>query len=467
VTVRGLLSSVLSILRRQPVDRSSESSRAMDRYRRIAWSGLANGGATAVTMAVGLISLPLTVRYLGTERYGLWVAIGSWLAVLIVSDLGIANGLVNLVAEAHGKADQIAARKHVSSALALLAGVALVLAPLFAVASATVPWATVFNARTEAAANEAGPTISITLGFFLLTLPLTIVGRVYGAYQEGYIASMWDMAGSIAGLAALLVTTSLGLGLPFLAFGILFARFVVSVSSALYLFGCAKPWLRPSSSDIYPDSIRRLLTTGPLFALANIGFLLAIQAPYIVGPYAVGLVALGEFGATQRLFGIASVLPLMFLGPLWPAYREALSRGDVSWVRRTFLRTYALGIAAAVALGIPLVAVGGWIVSTWISPSIQPGYVLLVLLSLWILTRVWQEIHSMLLNGTGRILGMAIYGVASAVLSLVLSYFLGSAFGLNGLVLGWVLGFLLVSGWLLPLDAWNAIRSIQLRTARA
>ena len=51
--------------------------------------------------------MPLTVHYLGAERYGVWLTISSLLTWMSMTDFGLAgNALVNVLAEASGKDDQ-------------------------------------------------------------------------------------------------------------------------------------------------------------------------------------------------------------------------------------------------------------------------------------------------------------------------------------------------------------------------
>jgi hypothetical protein len=79
---------IISVIRFKPFDTSTESGRSKERYRRVvltAGSSFINKGVTAVT---GLISVPLTVHYLGAERYGLWMTISSTIAFLTFADLG-------------------------------------------------------------------------------------------------------------------------------------------------------------------------------------------------------------------------------------------------------------------------------------------------------------------------------------------------------------------------------------------
>ena len=81
-------------------DPSVRVDRSTERYRRVvltATGSLVARGVTALTM---LVSVPLTVGYLGAERYGMWMTISSLITFFSFVDLGIGNGLVNSIADA-------------------------------------------------------------------------------------------------------------------------------------------------------------------------------------------------------------------------------------------------------------------------------------------------------------------------------------------------------------------------------
>ena len=103
-----------SIFRLRPFDTSTAEGRSKERYRRAALTVVASGAARGVGILTTLISIPLTVRYLGTERYGLWVTITSVIALLTFADLGLGNGVLNAISEAHGGDDVESARKYLS-----------------------------------------------------------------------------------------------------------------------------------------------------------------------------------------------------------------------------------------------------------------------------------------------------------------------------------------------------------------
>ena len=124
-----------------PFASSTDEGRSRERYRRVGLTFLATVAGRGAAAVVALVSVPVMLRYLGAERYGLWAALSSAWAALLFADLGIGNGLLSVLAEDAGRDDHEAAQTHVSSAFVALVVVALALGAAFALVHPAVPWA--------------------------------------------------------------------------------------------------------------------------------------------------------------------------------------------------------------------------------------------------------------------------------------------------------------------------------------
>ena len=67
---------------------------------------VSGGAARALSSLLTLVSLPLAVRYLGAERYGVWATVVSVAVWVNLLDLGIANSLTNLISQAYARQDR-------------------------------------------------------------------------------------------------------------------------------------------------------------------------------------------------------------------------------------------------------------------------------------------------------------------------------------------------------------------------
>src|SRR5512136_2603306 len=86
------------VLRFTPFDASTEHGRSKERYRLIAFSGISGLTARMIIALSGVVSVPLTVHYLGKEQFGLWMVVSSMVVWMQLADFGIGNGLTNAVA---------------------------------------------------------------------------------------------------------------------------------------------------------------------------------------------------------------------------------------------------------------------------------------------------------------------------------------------------------------------------------
>ena len=88
-----------NLVRLLPFDTATQEGRAKERHRRIVLSAIASAMAKIISITTALISVPLTLHYLGPERYGMWMTISSLAALLAFADLGIGNGMLNAIAD--------------------------------------------------------------------------------------------------------------------------------------------------------------------------------------------------------------------------------------------------------------------------------------------------------------------------------------------------------------------------------
>src|SRR6266571_8137072 len=180
-------------------------NRGRERLRRAGISGITSMASQGLVIVTGLISVPLTVKYLGQERYGVWLTLNSLLSWLYITNLGYGgNALINALSEANGKDDRDLARELVATAFWSLVGIALVLALLFVGAFRFISWPAVFNASSTMSLTELHWAVIFSLSSFVLVFPISIVDAVYQSYQKGYVGNLWAISGSVLSLAALI-----------------------------------------------------------------------------------------------------------------------------------------------------------------------------------------------------------------------------------------------------------------------
>ena len=72
-----------------------KGSRGGERYRRAGITASSSFVTKALNVLISFLSVPLTVHYLGAERYGVWLTISSLLTWMSMTDFGLAGQCVD------------------------------------------------------------------------------------------------------------------------------------------------------------------------------------------------------------------------------------------------------------------------------------------------------------------------------------------------------------------------------------
>lgn len=411
----------------------AENTHAKERSRRAGLTTLTALAGRGLGFLLSLVSLPLTIGYLDTERYGLWITIGSFLAWLAIADLGLGNGLSNAVTVARAKGEHETARAVVSTAFVLLTGIALALGVVFAVAFPLVPWARVFAVTNSVNQRELSITVALCLAVFAVSFPLGIVDRVIAACQQGYLANYYGSVNAVLTTVALVLAVRFASGLPVLVLALSVLPLVTRVAWTAWVFGRLHPELRPRLASYDRDTARRLLATGGSFLVLQLAALGMWQNDNLVIAQLFGASAVGPYSVAFRLATVYVGVVNMWLTPLWPAYADAAARSDWAWVRETARRTTRRATWATVGAALGMLALGPYVILLWTRKAeMVPSRRLLAPIAMYMIIYVYCQAQAMALNGLGRIRGQMYYGMAAAVVNVGLSIGLGLGLGIDG-----------------------------------
>jgi len=405
---------------------------------------MAAGVARAIGLLTSLVSVPLTYRYLGPERYGIWMVLISIIAAMGFADLGIGNGLMNAISEAYGKDDRRLAREHLTSALALMLAIATVLAVAGAVVYPFLPWMRVLNVKSAAAAAEGAKAFLVLYASFILNIPLGVISRAQSGLQKGYSAQIVGAIASLLSLCAILIVIALHANLVWLVSALVFAGILSALLNAWILFH-AHPWLLPRWQAYSATSAHKILKLGIMFFVLQCAFTLAYTSDNIVIDQVMGVAAVALYAVPQKLFGFVTSVVSMAINPLWPAYGEAISRGDVAWVKRAFFRSLWLVLAITIPVCTVLVFASPWILRVAVGKSLQAPLSLLIVLAVWCVVNAVSVVSAILLNGAGVLKAQSALAIIVGVCNLALSIFLTRRYGVIGVCLGSIITQLMIT----------------------
>jgi O-antigen/teichoic acid export membrane protein len=175
------------------------------------------------SIAISLVFLPITLNYVDSSVYGVWLTLSSIVGWFVFFDIGLTQGLRNKFAEAVARGDSELAQIYVSTTYAILAIIFLFLWVVFIITNSYLNWSSILNVD-EGMRPEVTRLAIIVFTYFCLSFVLRIITTILIADQQPAKSSFIDLAGQALSLLfiIILVKTTEGslirLGLAYFVF---------------------------------------------------------------------------------------------------------------------------------------------------------------------------------------------------------------------------------------------------------
>jgi O-antigen/teichoic acid export membrane protein len=410
------------------------------RFIRAGVTGATSSIAKAIALGCTLAIAPITFRYLGAERFGLWMTITSLLLFVTFTDLGVGCGLTTAISGALGRQNYSETRQNISCAFWMLTGLACLLALLFFFIFPYIPWVSVYGVRSPLAIEEAGPATAVLLLCTAANMPLGTVARVQMGYQRAFVTDFWTAAGSVLGLFGVLVTVHLGGGLAWLVLSFAGSGVLVAALNCIFEFGIRRPELRPTFSLFSIRDSVQLGSIGFLFLIQQICGLVYYVSDNLVIARLLGPIEVGRFSMVQKLFSAGLVAPL-FLNPLWPAFGEAIARGDYDWARKALARVRGTSVALGGVCGFGILVVSKPILNHWMGQQAHSLGTIRIAFAFWVVLASYVAGMNSALNHPGLMVKHLWLFGAAAFAALFLKFRLAPAYGISGVVWSTIIAF--------------------------
>lgn len=416
--------------------------------------------AIAVSALVGLLVLPINIRYLGESAYGLWMLTASITTYFSVMELGYGSAVIKFVAEYRAKRDAQALNEILSTLYAVFTFMGVMVYVTALVAAWLLPH--IFN--LEPGQVGTGRTILLIIAASVaFHFMFAVYGGVVNGFQRYYLNNVIGTVTNVVGAIVNVVVLWLGYGLVELV-----AATTIVRMSPYYLYRrnakAVFPDLRLSFGLFRRERLREVTSFSIYIAITDwssrlnyavdtftIGIFLNTAA---VGVYAVGL------RLSEALFRMTNQLHLF----LFPAIVHRATEGRIDEQRRLLVQATRFQLAVGLALAGTVIAVADVLIQTWVGPGFERGFVTAQLLAYVVVLRAWMALPSTLLRGSGEAAYVAKSASACAVANVLLSVVLVKTMGLVGVALGTVIPVTVTAAFMIfP----AACRAVELQIGRA
>lgn len=402
------------------------------------------------SLTAGLVAVPILVRGLGIERFGVlalaWVVTG-YLSLL---DLGLGRATTRFIADALGRGSRELVRSILSTSLAFLAGIGSLIAVGLA---AITPFLVTSLLHLSASLQAEAIQVFYISAASVLTMVITSAYRgVLEAYQRfDLIAATKVPSDILTALVPVFAMVFIGPSLPPIAGLLLAKNILLCLAYGFFAYRMLPPGDRTFRRGAF--DVRGMLGYGGWIALHN----MAVAGLLYLDRFLVGVLltvsAVSYYSVGQELASRSQLLPSSLMAVLFPAF-SFLQASESGLLARRFAQALKYtSLSMAVVAGI-LIVFAREILTLWLGPDFTRSVSVLQITSAGVFFSALAWLGGTYLQALGSARWVTLVHVAQVPIYVIASWFLIRRSGIDGAALAWSLR-LLVSAVLLFLPAYR------------
>jgi O-antigen/teichoic acid export membrane protein len=386
------------------------------------------------SIAISLVLVPLTIKYINPTQYGIWLTLSSIIGWFGFFDIGFGNGLRNKFTEAVAKGEHALARIYVSTTYAILALIIGVVLVLFCCINPFLNWVKILNAPSSLG-RELSILALIVFVFFCMQFLLQLITTIITANQQPAKASFFNLLGSIFSLAVIYILTKTTSGnLIYLGLALGCTPVLVLTASSLWFYTHEYRQYAPSLKYVNFAYARNLMTLGVKFFVIQIAFVILYETSNIVITQLFGPAQVTPYNIAFKYFGVIPMVFSIVLTPFWSAFTEAYIKNDIVWIKATVMKLLKFWFLFLIG-ALFMLLLSNKVYMLWVGSSIKVPFLLSVCIFSYVMLNAWCMIFSMFLNGVGKLKLQLYSSLFGALVNIPLAIYLGKQIGIAGVVL--------------------------------
>ncbi len=382
---------------------------------------------------VYLLLVPITLGFLNSYEYGIWLTLNSVLMWINSFDIGLGNGMRNKVTEAIATDNKELAQIYVSTTFIMLIMLMGIIILIGSTLSPLINWYAILGTNSTQIPN-LDRIVYFTFLIFCLNFIFKFIGNVYLALQLPAINNLMITSGHLLSLIIIYTLTKLING-NLMIVAIIYSGCPLIIYLIAYPITFKKlfPYLSPSIHGFNRIYLKSLFNVSIQFFLLQISGILLFSFTNLLISHQFGPDKVTPYNISYRYFSIMPMIMTLIISPMWSATTDAFIKGDINWIKNIIKRFNRILGCAFIILFI-MVCISKQTYSIWIGTEIHIPFQLSCLMACYIYILIVSLTYSNFINGVGKLRLQTITTVGMAICFFPLAHTLGEEWNINGIV---------------------------------
>lgn len=385
------------------------------------------------SIIISLLIVPLTLGYVSSDLYGIWLTLSSIIMWLNFFDIGFTLGLKNKLTEAIALGDMQRGKVLVSTTYFMMIAIFIPLCILLEMIIPHINWASFLNV-TGNYNPDIIKTLHILAACLCAQMIVNVLTAVLAAYQKVALSSAFPVIGNFISLfIILLLTKYCPPSLSLLALAVSTIPIFVIIIASFILFSSSFKAVAPSWNFVKKKQIKDLFNLGSKFFLIQAQIVVLYQCTNILISNLSGPSDVTSYNIAYKYITISMMILTIIMAPLWPAFTEAYTKNDYSWMKNVYNKMCKLwgGLTVIVIL---MIIVSPIVYQLWIGEKAHVPLIMTVLIGIYTIVHSWDIIQVNMINGVGAIKLQTYMTLIGLIVHIPLSLFLGRYVSCYGVI---------------------------------
>lgn len=386
-----------------------------------------------ISIVISLMLVPMTLGYVSSELYGIWLTLSSIVMWLGFFDVGFTLGLKNKLTEAIALNDWERGKALVSTTYFTMV---LIFLPLCAVLMIVIPfvnWSSFLNV-SQRYNMEIQKAMYVLAACFCLQMIANVLTSIVSAFQKVALASAFPVIGNAVSLLVIFLLTKFAPpSLVALACAISVMPVLVIGIASVILFGSAFNRVSPNIHTVNLSYVKDIFSLGAKFFIIQIQVVVLFQATNILISNVSGPNEVTSYNIAYKYMAVAMMIYNIILSPLWPAFTDAYTKKDFDWMKRIYskiVKVYMLSVVVIVLM----VIVSPLVYRLWIGNTELVPMLMTIAVAVYIAVNSWDSLQVFIINGIGAVKLQTYVTLVGLIAHIPLSLALGNYIGVYGVV---------------------------------
>jgi O-antigen/teichoic acid export membrane protein len=386
------------------------------------------------------------MSYIGVFNYGVWITLVGIIEWFNLFDIGLGHGLRNKYAEAKAVGDFENLQKYISTSFFVLLFISIGLFLIFLILALYIDWVVILNASKEL--NFELRYLVLFIGsFFCIRFVVNIVNVLLIADQYPSIPALTLLIGNIISLIIVyILSKTTNPSILLLGIVISTSQLLPLIISFFYFFMTRYKMIIPKLSLFSKKCISSIFSLGIQFFFIQITALILFATNNLIISRTCGPVDVSVFNVAYKYIYVIFMIFMTLLSPLWSACTDAYFRNDLNWIKRVFEQMNRIWIILVI-VGCGLLIISPLSYKIWLRGEIQPNYLLLLLMLIYMTLWMRYTLFRTLMNGTGKIKLQFYITSIEALLHIPVAIIMGTWIGIYGVIITMIFWAAINSVW--------------------